>query len=254
MARGSGSRHAALALLLCGALAPRGAGGALTMQEVAECEATADLYELEMRGGVVVEMLLFLYAIIIMFVLIEEWYVPALELASDQLRVPRPLLGCTIMAAGNCLPELSMSLVAILFSGSADIGTGEVFGSCVFDLLAILGAVCVRLPPEGARLATPLMTYFVAWTLIATALDVGLFYSTIDTAWPASIGMVTAYVAFVVGLFALNKCHPNFAVLPPDDDAEQAEREGREAASAWARRTTAAVAGGRPCVRMRAAR
>ena len=52
------------------------------------------------------------------------------------------------MAAGNCLPELSMSLVALLWSGNQDIGTGEVFGSCVFDLLAILGVVCVRLPAD----------------------------------------------------------------------------------------------------------
>ncbi len=35
---------------------------------------------------------------------------------------------------------------------------------------------------------------------------------------------------------------PELAAIPADA-AEQAEREGREAASAWARRTTAAVAG-----------
>ena len=33
----------------------------------------------------------------------------------------------------------------MLLSG-ADVDAGEVFGSCVFDLLAILGVVCVRMP------------------------------------------------------------------------------------------------------------
>ena len=97
---------------------------ALTMQEVAECRQSAELFELEMRGGVGAEAALFLYAIVVMHVLIEEWYVPALELVTsgEILDLPRPLLGCTIMAAGNCLPELSMALVALLWSGNQDIG------------------------------------------------------------------------------------------------------------------------------------
>ena len=82
-----------------------------------------------------------------MYVLIEEYYVPALELitSKEMLNIPKPLIGCTIMAAGNCLPELSMSLIALLVTGSQDVGTGEVFGSCVFDLLGILGvaAPCI---------------------------------------------------------------------------------------------------------------
>ena len=143
---------------------------ALTMAEVAECRATADLFELEMAGGVVLEMAFFAYAVLVMHVLIEEWYVPALELVTspDVLDVPRPLLGSTIMAAGNCLPELSMSLAALVFSESQDIGTGEVFGSCVFDLLGILGVVALRAPPgdEGIQLAPPLVVYFLAWVAI----------------------------------------------------------------------------------------
>ena len=53
------------------------------MQEVAECNAQAELFEVEMQGGVVVEVALFLYTIVVMHVLIEEWYVPALELVTS---------------------------------------------------------------------------------------------------------------------------------------------------------------------------
>ena len=97
---------------------------ALTVQEIAECRSEEELFDLETNGLVVVEILLFLYAILAMHVLLEEWYVPALELVTspDVLDVPRPLLGCTIMAAGNCLPELSMSLIALLWTGSAESG------------------------------------------------------------------------------------------------------------------------------------
>ena len=148
---------------------------ALTMQEVAECRGQADLFLLEMNGFVLVELLVFAYAIVFMHVLIDEWYVPALELVTSNgmLNLPRPLIGVTIMAAGNCLPELSMSVIALLFSGNQDIGTGEVFGSCVFDLLAILGVVCVSLPPDTTQVLTPhLMLYYVVWAAAATAADV----------------------------------------------------------------------------------
>ena len=149
----SAGRLGALLLALAHFVGP--ATASLTAQEVTECRAQPELFTFEANGGVVLEMMLFAYAIVLMHVLIEEWYVPALELVTspDVLDVPRPLLGCTIMAAGNCLPELSMSLVALLVSGSQDIGTGEVFGSCVFDLCAILGVVCVRMPAGGAQLA-----------------------------------------------------------------------------------------------------
>ena len=189
----------------------------LTMQEISECRLQADLFDLEMSGFVAIELAIFLYAIVFMHVLIDEYYVPALELVTspEVLDLPRPLLGVTIMAAGNCLPELSMSLVALLWSGNQDIGTGEVFGSCVFDLLAILGVVCVRLPADydskpSQHLAQPLMLYFLAWTAVATATDVSLFYADVETTWPASMTMVALYVAFVVGAFVCQRIFPGF--------------------------------------------
>merc|ERR1719453_2204954 len=194
----------------------------LTMQEISECRLQADLFDLEMSGFVAVELGIFLYAIVVMHVLIDEYYVPALELVTspEVLDLPRPLLGVTIMAAGNCLPELSMSLVALLWSGSQDIGTGEVFGSCVFDLLAILGVVCIRLPADydstpSQHLAAPLMLYFLGWTAIATATDVSLFYADVETTWPASMTMVALYVAFVAGAFACHRLIPGFVGEDP---------------------------------------
>ena len=201
-----------------------GAGGrmlALTMQEVAECRQSADLLDQEMRGGVGIEAALFLYSIVVMHVLIEEWYVPALELVTspEVLDFPRPLLGCTIMAAGNCLPELSMALVALLLNGSQDIGTGEVFGSCVFDLLAILGVVCIMIPGRGvAQIAPSLMLYFVCWAALVTAADASLFFADVETTWPASMTMVALYVVFVAGVFACHRFVPGFL----DGDEEDA--------------------------------
>ena len=136
----------------------------LTAQEAHECRAHPELIAFELRGGVALEICLMLLVAIFMYVLIEEYYVPAIEVlcSKDVLNIPKPIVGCTVMAAGNCLPELSISLVSILADGQ-DIGTGEVLGSCVFDLLAMLGVVCLKLPKEGARMPLPLVLYFLVW-------------------------------------------------------------------------------------------
>ena len=116
-----------LSFLLALAAAP--AGAELTLQEAHECRAHPELIAFELHGGVVLEVLLMLYVIVFMFVLIEDYYVPALELmcTKEVLNIPKPIVGCTVMAAGNCLPELSISLVSMLANGQ-DIGTGEVLG------------------------------------------------------------------------------------------------------------------------------
>ena len=134
----------------------------LTAQEVIDCRSQPELFDFEVRGGVALEVAVAAYAILALHMLIEHRYVPALQLMSSKLRVPPPLIGLTVMAAGNCLPELSISLVSILANGQ-DIGTGEVLGSCVFDLLAMLGVVCIKVPKDGARMPLPLVLYFIAW-------------------------------------------------------------------------------------------
>ena len=170
--------------LLLAALTLGRANGELSLQESAECRRDSSWIALELNGGVAVEVVLLMYAMFVMYVLVEEFYVPALELITSRelSRVPKAVIGCTIMAAGNCLPELSISMVALLSGGEA-LGTGEVLGSCVFDVLAIVGVVCIRLPREGIRIPLPLMLYFLLWTTGATVTDAALFYSTQANRW-----------------------------------------------------------------------
>lgn len=61
----------------------------------------------------------------------------ATSLAS-RLGVSEAIIGLTIVAAGTSLPELATSVVAAA-RGQRDIAVGNVVGSCVFNVLAILG-------------------------------------------------------------------------------------------------------------------
>ena len=196
----------------------------LTAQEAHECRANPELIAFELSGGWVLEIASMFCVALFMYVLIEEYYVPALELicTKEVLNIPKPIMGCTIMAAGNCLPELSISLMSILANGQ-DIGTGEVLGSCVFDLLAMLGVVCIKLPKEGAHMPLPLVLYFLAWVVVATTTDLLLFFTTAEMTWFVACGMVLLYIFFCAGvallnaLFDLSEAAPE---LPSDPESQ----------------------------------
>ncbi len=49
------------------------------------------------------------------------------------------VIGLTVVAVGTSLPELATSLMAA-FKGERDIAVGNVVGSCIFNLLLVLGA------------------------------------------------------------------------------------------------------------------
>lgn len=72
----------------------------------------------------------------------------ALEIGRG-LGVPDLLMGLTVVAAGTSLPELATSLLAGL-KKEADIAVGNIVGSNIFNLLAILGVAALVQPLSGA--------------------------------------------------------------------------------------------------------
>ena len=70
------------------------------------------------------------------------------------------VIGLTLIAAGTSLPELATSIVAAL-KGERDMAVGNVVGSNIFNLLAVLGAAAVvrevPVPPGVLRFDFPVM-------------------------------------------------------------------------------------------------
>jgi cation:H+ antiporter len=78
-----------------------------------------------------------------------------IELASG-LGVSDALIGLTVIAVGTSLPELVTSLIAAL-RGNADMAVGNIVGSNIFNILAILGVAGLVAPlPEGDLLSADL--------------------------------------------------------------------------------------------------
>ena len=72
------------------------------------------------------------------------------------------VIGLTVVAAGTSLPELATSVVASL-RGERDIAVGNIIGSNVFNLLAVLGASAAAsvggtmVAPSALRFDIPIM-------------------------------------------------------------------------------------------------
>lgn len=79
---------------------------------------------------------------IILAVVSEEFFVPAIDKLAVRLNLGSDAAGATLLAIGSSAPEFFTSLFAILgVAGShADIGAGTIVGSSIFNILFIIGA------------------------------------------------------------------------------------------------------------------
>lgn len=74
-----------------------------------------------------------------------DWLVKGgVELARE-FGVPEEVIGLTLVAVGTSLPELAATVVAAL-RGHAEVAVGNVIGSNMFNVLAIIGTVAVVTP------------------------------------------------------------------------------------------------------------
>lgn len=67
------------------------------------------------------------------------------EFIAGEVGVPDRLIGLTVVAVGTSLPELATSMVAAI-RNEADIAVGNVVGSNIFNVAAILGATATVTP------------------------------------------------------------------------------------------------------------
>lgn len=102
-------------------------------------------------------------------------------------------IGLTVVAFGTSVPELAASLVAAV-KGHSEIAVGNVVGSCIFNLLFILGATSLVFPIAGtlSELAIDLATMAFLTLLMSIALRA----ERIIRRWEGVIMLLT-YAAFV---------------------------------------------------------
>jgi cation:H+ antiporter len=115
------------------------------------------------------------------------------------LGVSSVVVGLTIVAAGTSLPEVATSLIAT-FRGERDIAIGNVVGSNIYNILAILGLSSL-LAPTGLTVAPSVVAFDIPLMIAVAVACLPIFFTgyTIDR-WEGALllGYYAAYTLFLI--------------------------------------------------------
>jgi cation:H+ antiporter len=141
----------------------------------------------------------FVAAGLALLVLGSRWLVDgAVELAAA-LGVSELVVGLTIVAAGTSLPEVATSIVATL-RGERDIAVGNVVGSNLYNILAILG-LSGLLAPDGIPVAPALVRFDLPVAIAVAVACLPIFFTGhLIARWEGALflGYYVAYVLYLV--------------------------------------------------------
>jgi cation:H+ antiporter len=168
-------------LLFAGAVAYTMLAIRLGCRESAAVEAEYQELEEALAGGaprrgfreMAVEGMRIVFGLLLL-VLGARWLVDAAATVARALGVGELTIGLTVVALGTSLPELATSVVAA-WRNERDIAVGNVVGSNIFNLLAVLGLSAVVSPagvavsPVALRVDLPVMIVVTAVCLPVVA-------------------------------------------------------------------------------------
>ncbi len=136
---------------------------------------------------------------LVLLVLGARWLVQgAVELARV-LGVSELLIGLTIIAAGTSLPELATSVIASI-RGERDIAVGNIVGSNIFNILAVLGAASAA-APDGVAVSPAVLRFDLPVMLAGAVVCLPVFFTGGRISrWEGVLllGYYAAYIAYLV--------------------------------------------------------
>merc|ERR1719397_1680936 len=147
-----------------------------------------------------------MYVFIALAIVCDEFFVPALEVIAEKLKISPDVAGATLMAAGGSAPELFTNIFATF--EESDAGFGTIIGSAVFNVLFVIG-MCALFAKESLNLTWwPLARDCVFYTigLVVVALFIGTSSKNEIELWEALVlfGMYFLYILLMYFNQSLN--------------------------------------------------
>ena len=141
----------------------------------------------------------FIGAGLALLVLGSRWLVNGAVAFAQALGVSELVIGLTVVAAGTSLPEVATSILAA-FRGERDIAVGNVVGSNIFNLLAVLGLAGL-VAPSGLPAPAALLRFDLPVMVAVAIACLPIFASGATIArWEGALFLFyfAAYTAYVV--------------------------------------------------------
>jgi cation:H+ antiporter len=140
----------------------------------------------------------FVVAGLALLVLGAGWLVDAATEIAKSLGVSDLVIGLTIVAAGTSLPELATSVTAAI-RGQRDIAVGNVVGSNIFNLLAVLGA-SAAISKDGVAVADAALRLDIPVMIAATIVLIPICWNGFQIKRWEGILLAVFYFAYVAYL------------------------------------------------------
>jgi cation:H+ antiporter len=150
------------------------------------------------RASPLIDVVLILIGLALL-VLGAQWLVEAAVDMATALGVSELVIGLTIVAAGTSLPEVATSVLATL-RGERDIAVGNVVGSNIFNLLAVLGLGSL-VAPEGVPVSPGALAFDMPVMVAVAVAALPVFFTGYTIArWEGAVflGYYVAYTAYLV--------------------------------------------------------
>ncbi len=134
-----------------------------------------------------------------MLVLGSRWLVDGSIAIARWAGIDEVVIGLTIVAAGTSLPELATSVLASI-KGERDIAVGNVVGSNIFNILAVMGLSSI-VAPGGLPVAATIEAFDVPVMIAVAIACLPIFFAGyMITRWNGLLflGYYVAYTAYLI--------------------------------------------------------
>jgi cation:H+ antiporter len=105
----------------------------------------------------------------------SDWLVDGAVAIARAFGVSELIIGLTIIAAGTSMPEVATSIMASL-RGERDIAVGNVVGSNIFNILAVLGLTAVA-SPQGVAVSSAALAFDIPVMLAVSVACLPIFFT-----------------------------------------------------------------------------
>jgi cation:H+ antiporter len=127
------------------------------------------------------------------------------------------VIGLTVVAAGTSLPEVATSIIATL-RGERDIAVGNVVGSNIFNILAVLGAGALA-APDGLAVPAAALNFDIPVMMAVSFACLPIFFTgSRISRWEGLLllGYYAAYTAYLILKAAEHDALPAFSAVMLD--------------------------------------
>ena len=140
-----------------------------------------------------------------LLVLGSRWLVDGAVAVARAMGISEMVIGLTIVAVGTSLPEVATSVMASI-RGQRDIAVGNVVGSNIYNILAVLG-VGALVSPNGIRVSLAALRFDLPVLVSVSIACFPVFFTGTRIARPEGVLFLFYYVVYTVYLILASAHH-----------------------------------------------